>query len=367
MYLTDTVGAVIIYVTHDCNLRCSYCLNSFNGAKNEIDISDNPDYLQKIMAFINSLTEKIVHVVFFGGEPTLRWDTCKEMYDYISTHIDQSKDLRFIVQTNGTTIHQIIEDLKVMDNLKISISLDADQASHDLYRVYQGGAPSYHDIIENIKLLIKEGLADRFNIACCFYMKDSARLAERLIAVFELGVKKIRTSSIKEDDFRPEYLPPYVESMKKLARYLVEHPDKSYDKFGPFPVESREGFLRNYHDFRNNIGTDMCRAGVYRTFVNTNGDMYACPTLMQPSQKLGNLFTKERNLPLVQRLHRFYLANCDGCSLRGGCIMCMYKMYYDSGTMFICSDVMENSCRAKKESMAYFYELCRKLGYLNEE
>lgn len=363
MNLKDTVGTIVIYITHNCNLNCSYCLNHNNGACNKKDFDAEPDYLEKLTLYVNSLKSDMVHIVFFGGEPTLRWDVCKDIYYHLLQN--STKKLNFIIQTNGTTITDIIDDLKVMDKISVSLSLDADKVSHDTYRKYHDGKESWQDIKDNVLLLLNEGFMSRLTIACCCRFGDRD-MFEKVKFLYEMGAQKVKTTFIKEVAITPEHMEIMLEEYKKISDYLVKHPDKLYYRFGKHTIDNEQDFFDDYQQHCDNNCTDMCRAGVYKIFVNTDGSIFPCHSLMKPHHLLGNIFDGSVNLKLAAMFDKFY-NNCIRCEHKKGCIFCAYKVYYDTGSILVCNNIMKNSCSTVKSALEYYYDKCKQEGFIDDD
>jgi len=85
----------IIYTTGQCNLTCKYCGGSFPKKIVPWKVKYDIDDLEK---FIKDDEEKII--AFYGGEPLIN-------YNFIEKVMDRIDDAKYVIQTNGTLIHNL--------------------------------------------------------------------------------------------------------------------------------------------------------------------------------------------------------------------------------------------------------------------
>ena len=89
-------------LTDQCNLRCSYC---FEKDKNPHKMSD-----ETAMASVDFLMEasgptKKLTLLFFGGEPLLRFDLMQKVWEYATKRADElGKKINWNMTTNGTLV-----------------------------------------------------------------------------------------------------------------------------------------------------------------------------------------------------------------------------------------------------------------------
>ena len=93
----------MLMVTHVCNLNCTYCYESFKGAR-YMDVALAKDILLKELAFVRQ-TEKFeeLEVDFMGGEPFINFTLIREIVEWL---LDLKQDIPFITScpTNGSLI-----------------------------------------------------------------------------------------------------------------------------------------------------------------------------------------------------------------------------------------------------------------------
>jgi len=140
---------IIIAPTNSCNMRCIYCYEGEQAASDEVDKNQLKDVLSKII-----LSEKIklVHLLWFGGEPLL----CPDIIDEISTFTrnlcdKNEKKLSLRIITNGTLLSESNWD--ILDKNKIhtvQITLDGPAHIHNVKRPLPG-KNGFKLIMQNLK------------------------------------------------------------------------------------------------------------------------------------------------------------------------------------------------------------------------
>ncbi len=98
---------IVIYLSYDCNLRCSYCVINFNKETiADIHIDAIADFVQQYKTAFNTL-----HIEFIWGEPLLQWKKIEKILS-----VCRGDTVSFSITTNGTLItHEIYE--RVFTNL----------------------------------------------------------------------------------------------------------------------------------------------------------------------------------------------------------------------------------------------------------
>lgn len=152
-FLSDNyVHMLLLQVTQQCNLRCSYCAYSgnynnrihdsqkmnFNTAQNAIDFY-----------FYHSKNREELSIGFYGGEPLIEFSLIKKCVEYCEEH-KSGKEINYRVTTNGTLINDVIIDFFIKYNFSVTISLDGDKEAHDKNRKFRDGRGSFDLILKNL-------------------------------------------------------------------------------------------------------------------------------------------------------------------------------------------------------------------------
>jgi len=88
-------NALILVITHNCNLRCWYCPTLRNSEAINFKTAK-----QSIEIFLNSNKNNDLLIRFFGGEPLLEFDLVKKIFNFTKKKYPERK-IRFNLTTNG--------------------------------------------------------------------------------------------------------------------------------------------------------------------------------------------------------------------------------------------------------------------------
>ena len=102
----NIVKAICLHVAHACNLRCEYCFaaqGEYHGEKALMSFETGKQALEFLIA--NSGTRRNLEVDFFGGEPLVNWEVCKQLVEYArKREKEANKNFRFTMTTNGVLL-----------------------------------------------------------------------------------------------------------------------------------------------------------------------------------------------------------------------------------------------------------------------
>lgn len=162
MYEDKKMKTVTFIVTHQCNLRCSYCYEGHKGdkrmtlktAKKCVDLLFAED--ARHSELINDEEANGLILEFIGGEPFLEIGLIRATMAYF---LDKAVSLghrwatRYMVNisTNGTLgddpeVRAFMRDFA--GRLSVSVTIDGDKAAHDACRVDCNGCGSYDRAIK---------------------------------------------------------------------------------------------------------------------------------------------------------------------------------------------------------------------------
>ncbi len=150
---------VVLKITEQCNLNCSYCY--FFNMDNQ-DFSDKPalitdETLQQVAGFLaNAAAQyqaKTVTIVLHGGEPLLiKKNRFEEMIDLFRFQIKPYAELYFYLQTNAVLLDNEWLELVKIKNVFLGISIDGLEQDHDLFRRDKQNRPTHKIVVEKIEL-----------------------------------------------------------------------------------------------------------------------------------------------------------------------------------------------------------------------
>lgn len=216
---------LVLVLTEDCNLRCTYCYYSGayplsrNRTSQQLSVENGKKALDMFFAQaapkIAKNPMRKLAINFYGGEPMMAQRTLRELTLY--ARANAPAELVFAVTTNGTLLRGDIVDFLVENNFYILVSLDGGPEDHDRNRVYPNGGGTFDRIAANMR-------------------EFTARYPEfrriHHISVFDWGTDLLRVNQFHEEN--ADWLPPL-----QMASQANERDTTYYDQFSP---EDRERF-----------------------------------------------------------------------------------------------------------------------------
>lgn len=240
------------YITYRCNIDCMYCglPALYNGA--ELTTSD-------VLKIIDCLTELGTQIISFcGGEPLMREDMAT-ILDYC-----KKKDISVYISSNGTLVPGIINYLKDIDLLKLS--LDGPETVHDELR----GPGTHKKVLAAAALAKKHGIPVIFNMTLTSlnlpylnYILDKS--TELNIPVKFSPLHHAHAVSKNNKDIIPDNI-----LYKSKIRLLIQEAKKNKLIF------SSSDSLKYMLDYPSGHKIDNCIAGKIFCHLKPNGDMYPC-------------------------------------------------------------------------------------------
>lgn len=158
--LDESAYKLTINPTMNCNFKCWYCYET-HVKKSRMDV----EIIQRTSAFISSIvssgTLKLFNLSWFGGEPLLYYhDIVLPIMQHTNAEC-KKYGVRCTIgfTTNGFLINQpMVDDFKSLNVHGVQITLDGHGTDHDAVRYVSSTRGSYAEIIDNIKLLAKNGV-----------------------------------------------------------------------------------------------------------------------------------------------------------------------------------------------------------------
>lgn len=144
---------VVVAPTSACNFSCIYCFE-----KGNCTATMSEETAQEI---VNQIKDKLITshsrglaLIWYGGEPLMAWNTVRDitsiLYQFckkLGIQFDSS------IVTNGYLLSENrICKLKEIGCTTIQITVDGDNASHDVRRPLKNGGATFQKIYENIAL-----------------------------------------------------------------------------------------------------------------------------------------------------------------------------------------------------------------------
>ena len=140
---SNVVKALCLHVAHTCNLNCSYCFaaqGKFHGEAGLMSFETGKRALDFLIE--HSGTRRNLEVDFFGGEPLMNFEVCKQLVAYArSIEKEHNKNFRFTMTTNGIGITDEVIDFcaqsrAFMPHFHIPLQSGSDEVLRLMHRHY---------------------------------------------------------------------------------------------------------------------------------------------------------------------------------------------------------------------------------------
>lgn len=320
------IKAICLHVAHDCNLACRYCFagkGEYDGPKGLMSLETGKRALDFLIE--QSGTRHNLEVDFFGGEPLLNWQVCKDLVAYGREQEKKfNKNFRFTLTTNGILINDDVIDFCNKEMSNVVLSLDGRKQTNDRMRVSLNGKGSYDLIVDKFKKF-----ADSRNQKDYYmrgtYTHNNTDFASDIIHMADLGFKELSIEPVvadKKEDYalRESDLPVLKEQYQILADEML----RRYRKGNGFTFYHYMIDLDNGPCIVKRVSG--CGVGTEYMAVTPNGELYPCHQFVGDENfLLGDIWNGVKNAEVLEQFEK-----CNVYSHKE-CKDCFAKLYCSGG------------------------------------
>ena len=351
---TNTViKALCLHVAHTCNLNCEYCFASqgkYHGDRALMTFEVGKRAIDFLVE--HSGSRRNLEVDFFGGEPLMNWQVCKDVVAYArSIEKEKNKNFRFTLTTNGVLVDDEVIDFANREMHNVVLSLDGRPHIHDHLRKDYAGNGSYEKILPKFqKFAEARGGKD-------YYMRgtfthNNVDFTEDIFHMADLGFTELSMEPVvcaPNDPYAltEEDLPKLFEQYEILAKDTLRR--------------KREGKpITFYHymiDLKNGPciykRISGCGSGTEYMAVTPWGELFPCHQFVGDEKySLGNIWdgvTNESVRDQFKNCNVYAHPECRDCWARlycsGGCAA---NAYHATGSV---NGIYEYGCKLFKKRM----------------
>ena len=324
---STVVKALCLHVAHTCNLNCSYCFaaqGKFHGKAGLMSF----DVGKRALDFLieNSGTRHNLEVDFFGGEPLMNFEVCKQLVAYArKVEKEHNKNFRFTLTTNGVGITDEVIEWANRECYNVVLSLDGRKEVNDRFRKDVNGKGSYDTIVPKFQKFVKARGNKNYYMRGTFthynpdFTKDLFHMADDLgfteLSMEPVVAKPGDPSALTEEDLKTVFEQYEILAKDMIRRKKEGHPITFYHYMidlsgGPCVYKRISG----------------CGSGTEYMAVTPWGDLYPCHQFVgDESYKLGDIWHGVTNTALRDE---FKLCNVYA---RPDCRDCWAKLYCSGG------------------------------------
>ncbi len=292
--LDTQIEQLILSVSEDCNLRCSYCVYSGQYKFQRVHRAKYMDFSlakEAIDFFLaHSKGSKQIALGFYGGEPLLNFELIKKCIDYFEKETN-GRETHITLTTNGTLLKGEIARYLLANHVQIVVSLDGPEEIHNRYRKYKNGRGTFKTVWDNITRLRDEFPEDyhrclSYNVLIAppyellkvndFFLKNRALLGSRLQPSYVDPYDTNFFSIFEQRDFAQD---DYELMKHRFIRSCIEgtYEDNQFLKRF-FERRIMTIYKRKLYDkfCETHFPNGICLPGTRRLFVGVDGMLRPC-------------------------------------------------------------------------------------------
>ncbi len=264
---------IVLPISASCNLNCPYCFAQTDGGFKFSDYSEAD--IQEIVDFIvkKNDPDTPITLIFFGGEPLLKFDIIKFTVNYCKKTYPDRK-FGYSMTTNGTILNDNILSFIKDSDISILISLDGPDNEFNL-RHFKDGTKSIDKVIKNLEYMRNVGV--RLEIRATL-VNNNPYIRETFDFFESLGIPFNVVFAYASENKSHHYADYNDNNLKSIASQF----DGLFDFYAK-KIQNKEPLynkmlFENIDLIRYRIAREVsCSAGItYFTIMSNGGYFYLC-------------------------------------------------------------------------------------------
>jgi uncharacterized protein len=253
------VHTAILCLTHRCNLNCIYCFEQ-KDANHELTFSVACECIDEIVHQHCIVLNGAVNLNFFGGEPLLKFELIKKIYEYIQQYYSVY-DISFFASTNGTLLTDEMRSWfrKRKEKFCLGLSLDGDRDSHNHNR-----SNSFESI--DIEYFAQNWPNQHFKLTISEYSLQNYAHDVKFIHSFGVGING-GDVCVSEYSWDNEQL--YYIFAKQLLELVDYYETNDHVKNNLFEIDIAACT-------QPRVNRKCCGCGISLSYYETDGKKYPC-------------------------------------------------------------------------------------------
>lgn len=312
------VRNLMLYLTEDCNLRCTYCFVKKSPRSMSIETAHKTvDYF-----FHRNISgnRRDLWITFFGGEPFMAQDLMEEIIGYARGVAQRTrKNIQFSATTNATFATPRVERIIRDTQMPLLVSVDGGEDAM-AERPFLGGGSPYRAVRRNLPRLVEWSPKV---IARMTYHPEALDLCANVRRVLDMGATSIALCPVNESDWRG-FEQKLEDAHQALASWFIE--EAIQERYLPLEITWQQ--LRSVHHSTRGGSRPVrpCEVGTTLIAVDPDGHVMPCHRyLYRPKDWFGTV--EEPSFPPQRetyvKLSSRELLGCETCVAEpicgGGC------------------------------------------------
>lgn len=380
-------SSIVLILTEQCNLRCKYCCYSDNYyymqgySNNSMDIDTA---LKGVDFYLKNNINNMKYnpnikfaIVFYGGEPLLKWDIIKNVVNHIEKNYQEYwEQIIFSITTNGTLLNEENVTFMIRNGFNVNVSIDGYKENHDRNRVNFHNKPTFDTIIKNLEIYEKYYLeykeihskAQDYKIFITYdnltdleYMESYFRSNPIFDSKISL-INKVETNNTNyyANQNSEEFLEKRIKMRENLfLKYRQDLANGKTTNFLSVYFSSIFTCLQNYCNFTQNTMRGNCIPGSYKYVLNYDNKWVLCEKISS-SYIIGDLekgFSRDQQLGYLEKFRKLSDSHCENCNIKNICSFCFANIQYKNNDFKIPKEFCENSKRNVEQILSEYYTL----------
>lgn len=337
-----------ITLTESCNLSCTYCYENHKSLR-----CMSIDTLKKIIKneMCNNDDFSEVEIGLFGGEPFIKFNLIKEIYEYIK-NLSSNKKYIFFASTNGTLVHgEIKEWLKKSPYFVCGLSYDG---TPDMTNINRSNSANKIDLSffkeqypnQPVKMTISKETLPYLSEGVIFLQRKGFDVSCNL--AYGIDWSDNTNKEILENE------------LMKLVEFYLNNPELK-------PCSMLDMSISNIaNTYSSKKYMRYCGAGISTKAYDVNGVEYPCQFFMplsvgeEKARESLNLTFYDKSIP-----EKNIEEKCRDCIVQSICPTCYGSNYASTGSIYIHDNNMCALNKIQLKARSYFKAMQWKLGQLN--
>jgi len=334
------VLAATFHLTHQCNLRCTYC---YTGEKLNIPMSRaiadaGVDF---VLQEAQNSGAPYIDICFFGGEPLIEKDLLLHIADRFRHEKPEDCSVSFKLSTNGTLLSSSLLHELMRRQIYVSLSVDGPPDLHDQQRPNAAGQGSSASVQKAIPVLLKANPCA--NVTCVLTPVSASRADETIGWLYKQGFRYFNLTL----DYSAPWTMEDMRVLEKSYLRLADWYEKRMNEGKRFYLSCFEERVRS-HTQAPLVSDERCSLAYRQFSIAPDGALYPCVQFVTtegvPEFMIGHLLHGGFDESCRRHVHNCSeapKAECSGCSLQGRCASwCACINYASTGTVTAASPVV---------------------------
>ena len=322
---------ICLNLTDDCNLACKYCFVEQNPHYMTYDIAKKAvDFIVENHKIKNLGKKERCFLNFFGGEPTLMWDSIiVPLTNYIRLN---NFPINLAMTTNGTLLtKERIEFLKA-NKINILLSMDGNFITQNFNRPCRNINLKSFDMVEkNISTILKN--LPKTTFRATVYAPTAKYLYENFLFAGQNNFKSIYLGIDERHPWTSEEIQNLYLNLDKIFSFY----DYCFSNNLSIPIDFRQMtkmfinirkyFENNNKSFDNNFNVKRCGLGTTLSSVGYDGKIYGCQEQTSKIDKniflIGDIFSGIDIVAHENLLKTYFYGDNPYCTNKNLCLNCI--------------------------------------------